>query len=208
MPGRNDVRVGARPTPLSSTSRCSRDAGHPRADTDRPRRRPHGEPVADRVLDERLQNQMRHERESSAWLDLQLHRQPLTEARTLDVEVRVEARELFVERHLVLPDALERQSKQRVQLPQHSLGCFGRLVRELRDRVQTVEQEVRLKLKTEELQLRASQLDLEHVRSDRAIAVLPMEVRAPTRRNDHRVRQNVDVQPIDVARQQRADVER
>ena len=48
-----------------------------------------------------------------------------------------------VEKHDgVLPHTLERQPKQRVKLPEHPLRGFWSLVRELRDRVQTVEQEV------------------------------------------------------------------
>jgi len=98
---------------------------------------------------------MGHERQPRARLDLELDGQPVTESRALDLEIRIEARELLIERHLVLPGALERQTKERVQLPQHSLCRVGRLVRQLRDRVETVEEEVRLKLQSEELELRA-----------------------------------------------------
>jgi len=62
-----------------------------------------------------------------------------------------------------------------MELPQHSLGCDWRLVRELRDRVQTVEQEVRLKLKTKKLELGARELHLEHVRANRSVTVLSMK---------------------------------
>ena len=181
---------------------------HPRADTDCPGCGPHGETMADRILDERLQNQMRHERESSTVVDLELHRQPFAEACALDVEIRIEARQLLLERHLVLAHTLERQPKQRVKLSEHSLGGFRSLVCELGDRVQTVEQEVRLELQPEELQLGAGQLDLEHVGPDRAIAVLRMEPDGPRDDDDHPIGENVDVQPIDIARQEAADVER
>ena len=67
--------------------------------------------MADRVLHERLQDQMRHEREASGGLHLETHCEPLAEARALNVEVRIEARELLVQRNLVLASPLERQSQ-------------------------------------------------------------------------------------------------
>src|SRR5688572_11960733 len=111
--------------------------------------------MTNRVLDERLQNQVRHERQPRPGLDLELDRQPLTESRTLDVEVRVEARELLLERDLILTGTFQGEAQQRVQLSQHPLGRAGCLVRELRDRVHAVEQKMRLELQPEELQLRA-----------------------------------------------------
>jgi hypothetical protein len=63
--------------------------------------------MADGVLHQRLQQQMGHASIQSLWRDVHHDRQPLLQARLLDLEVRLEKGELLTQSHLLRLFVLE-----------------------------------------------------------------------------------------------------
>src|SRR4051812_18904515 len=78
--------------------------------------------VTDRVLDERLQHEIRHERISRVGVDPEVDRQPILETDLLDLDVVREQLELLGERDLLLARAAERHAQQLTQSGYHTLG--------------------------------------------------------------------------------------
>jgi hypothetical protein len=95
----------------------------------------------------------------------------------------------------VLPASLQRPRQQRVQAPQHALRGVRRLVGQFLDDVQRVEQEVRLQLQFEEVQLRPGQLRLEDMRPQGPVEVPPVRGERPPRQDHGQVRKEVHVGP-------------
>ena len=78
--------------------------------------------VADGVLDERLQQQVRHQRVERLGIDLDRDAQPAAEPRLLDLEVLLQDVELVLERHLLRARRVERHAQQIAQLIDHHVG--------------------------------------------------------------------------------------
>ena len=117
--------------------------------------------VLDRVLDERLEDQVRHERVERLGLhveadDSRSAKRVCSIWRYLREEV-----ELGLERDLLLADVLERQAQQVAQAHQRAIGGLDVAVHQRRDGVERVEEEVRVELLLERLQLRFDQPRLE-----------------------------------------------
>ena len=125
--------------------------------------------VLDRVLDERLQQQVRHQRVERVGLDVEADDEAIGEARLLDLEVLCEEVELGLERDFLLAELLERQAQQVAQPHQRPVGGLDVAVHQRRDRVQRVEQEVRVQLLLQRLELRLDQPGLELRRAQRAV---------------------------------------
>ena len=81
-------------------------------------------------------------------------RQAVAEARALDVEVAVEELKLLPERHLLRGRRVERQAQEVAEPRDHLVGRVRVGVDERGDGVQGVEEEVRVELHLQSLQLR------------------------------------------------------
>ena len=80
--------------------------------------------------------------------------QPIAEAHPFDVEIGADDAQLLVERDERRRRAVERRAQQRGELPGHPLGAGRIVVHERGDRVQRVEQEVRLHARLDRGELR------------------------------------------------------
>ena len=96
-------------------------------------------------------------------------REPVAEAQAHDLDVALQEVELRLERHFLRADVLQRHAEQIAQRRDHRVGAAHVLVHQRRDRVQRVEQEVRLQLHAQHLQLRLREPRLELRRAQRAV---------------------------------------
>ena len=110
--------------------------------------------VLDRILNERLQDQAGHQRIRRTLVDVFLDDQAITEADLFDFEIQVQRMQLGPERDALHRIAVERVS-QKIAQPAHSLvrGLVGAVEDERRDGVERVEQEMRVQLVTQHLEL-------------------------------------------------------
>ena len=176
------------PRPIVSDAQPERVAVGLRFDRERARAHHRLEPVADGVLDERLQDQRRHQDVHRGDVDAILDPQPIAEVHLLDVEIRAQVFELLRELDFLDADLAQRDAQQIAQPLDHQVGLFRIAMDQRRDRVQRVEQEVRMQLLLQRLQLRFHQPRFETRRSHFARARLAVVVhrvlqtdRAPSR---------------------------
>ena len=94
-------------------------------------------------------------------IDVHADSQTILEARLFDLEILLQELELFLQRDLGLAAAVERDAQQIAQPADHPIGGLRIAVHQRRDRVQRVEQKVRMELRLERLQLRLDQPRLE-----------------------------------------------
>jgi hypothetical protein len=109
--------------------------------------------VLDAVLDERLESEPRDSHVSSGLVGVHLVAEAIAEPHAFYLEVVADDPQLIVdrdERRLMI----ERRSQQRRELARHLLGAARILVDQRRDRVERVEQEMRLHARLERRQLR------------------------------------------------------
>src|SRR6185295_7801256 len=118
------------------------------------------EPMADCILDERLENEAREQTVDGGVLDLVIDRQPIGESNSLNVEIRFDPDDLLAERDFI-GLLRERRPEDRDELTKHAIRRGWCFVRELRHRPERIEQEVRLKLRLEVVESRAAQRDFE-----------------------------------------------
>src|SRR5581483_8122392 len=109
---------------------------------------PHG------VLDERLEDQGRHDARAGGVVHLVGDAQPVAEARALDVEVGVDDLQLVRERDERAVLASEQVAEDLRQALDAALRTLGVDRDELRDRVQAVEEEMRVDLRAQGVELR------------------------------------------------------
>src|SRR5205807_4057 len=135
--------------------------------------------VSNRVLDQRLEEQVRDERDARVRGDVELHRESVLESDALDLEIVAEDLELAREGNLLFGDAVERRAQQLAQLGNHSLGgrCVG--MDERRDGVEGVEEEMWMQLKLETLELGAGEPPLELLALVRRAREAPRELFLP-----------------------------
>src|SRR5262249_41674287 len=136
-------------------------ADTPRADVNVVAAVPARDAVLDRVLDERLQDHPRHFAVERVGFDRHADSETILEARLFDVEVLLQELGLFLQRHLRLAAAIERDAEQIAQPADHSVGGIRIAVHERGNGVQRVEQEVRVQLRLERLEARLDDLRLE-----------------------------------------------
>ena len=127
------------------------------------------EAVLEGVLDEGLHDERRDEAAHRARLERVAHREPVAEPHLLDREVLLHEKELRLERQLGLGGRVEGQAQQLGEAREHEVRGFRVAVDEDTDRVKRVEEEVRLELHAQRLQLGECELALERD----ALAVLP-----------------------------------
>ena len=128
------------------------DAGD---DGDRPALLARRDGVLHRVLDERLQQQRGHERGFRPLVDVELEPQAVAEAQLLDAEVEIQRVELLAQRHFLHRVLVERVAQELGQPRDGEVGGAVLAVKhERRYRVQRVEEEMRVQLVAQHLELR------------------------------------------------------
>ncbi len=162
-------RVLRQPHPVVADFHAQLVALAPGRDVDVPGPALLGHAVLDRVLDERLQDEVGHERVERLGLHVEAHDQAIGEARLLDLEVLRQEVELRLERDFLLADVLERQPQQVAQPHERAIGGLDVAVHQRRDGVQRVEEEVRVELLLERLELGLDEPRLELRRAERPV---------------------------------------
>ena len=104
------------------------------------------EPVADRVLDHRLQDQRWDQHVKRRRINAVIDAQPRTKVHLLDVEIGTQVFHLFGKLHFLLADPAQRDAQQIAQAFDHQIGLVGIAMDERRDRVQRVEEEMWMQL--------------------------------------------------------------
>ena len=135
---------------------------------DASRPRPRRDAVTDGVLDERLQEQMRDARVEDGGIDVDRDAEPIAEARLLDRQIRLQDLDLLFDADFlrVRPEAHSQQVAQSID---HDVGRLDVAPHQARDRVQRVEQEVRLELPLQRLELRLGEARLQPLGVERAL---------------------------------------
>src|SRR4029453_4313365 len=123
-------------------------------------------------LDQRLQQQNWNAGLSQVVGHTSAHFQPVAEARPLNVEIARQQLELAVERDLLSGAELQSLPEQVAQARNHVVGLVGVVMHHLGDGIQRVEEEVRLQLHVEQLQLRFGKTCLEMLSLAAATVVL------------------------------------
>ena len=141
-----------------------------RGDEHATRRAARRQPMADRVLHQQLQHERRNTRRAQRVRHVEIHRQPL-EAQHLDLQVCIDEPELVLQRRLLTARDGERGAEERGECRDRGVGLRRVGVHEARDRVQRVEQEVRVQLKPERLQPRRRELRLQGRLKDGVVAL-------------------------------------
>jgi hypothetical protein len=111
--------------------------------------------VLDRVLHQRLKEEVRDRDRHRVGLNADLDGQAIAEADPHDVDIALEQGELVGERHLFDLPAFEGEAQQVAEPRDHVVGRVDVAVHQRRDPVQRVEQEVRLQLHAQRFELRA-----------------------------------------------------
>src|SRR5207253_1116443 len=112
--------------------------------------------------DQRLEQQRRQSRADRLGLDPEVRPKPVLEPHLLDFEVKLQRLDFLRQRHLGGRLIGQRVAKERRQSREHRVRALGLLEQHQgRDRIQRVEQEVRVELIAQHRQLRAGGLPLE-----------------------------------------------
>ena len=120
--------------------------------------------VLDRVLDERLEQHRRHLRMGQAAVGVDGELQPPAEPRLLDVEIGAREGKLLIERRPLLVGSPQRVAEHFGELLDRRVGSRRIGVNERRNRVERVEQEMRIDLRAQRLELRAARLQPQFLR--------------------------------------------
>ena len=121
-----------------------------------------GDPVLQRVFDERLEQKGRHQDLVAGRVEVVVHVEAIGEAVLLQVDVPSGEIDFSAERDDVLAGAIERGPHQLAEPEQHVQRLLAAAAADQRgDRIERVEQEVRLNLQPERLELRPRQLRLQ-----------------------------------------------
>src|SRR5690606_5001493 len=115
---------------------------------------PRADAVLDGIFDERLKNKVGHERVQRVGLDLEHYGQTVTESGLFDLQVLGQEIQLFLQRDFLDADHPEGDAEQVAEAGDHGVGRLDIAVHERRDRVERIEEEVRLQLPLERLEPR------------------------------------------------------
>src|SRR5438034_10675387 len=116
--------------------------------------------MPDRVFYDRLQDQIRHSRVERLRINVHVHGEPVMKTHVLDLEITPEEFELLLKRHLLRPRVFKRKPQEVAEPSQHLIGRVHVFVKQRRNRVERVEQKVRVKLHLQRLKLGLGDLQL------------------------------------------------
>ena len=115
--------------------------------------------IFDRIFDQRLQQQRRQPRADRLGFDPEMRPQPVLEAHFLDFEVELQRLDFLRQRDLGGRLVGQRVAQEGRQPREHRIGPLGLLQQhQRRDRIQRVEQEMRVELVAQHRQLRRRRL--------------------------------------------------
>src|SRR5262249_35852320 len=120
-----------------------------------------GHPVLQRVLDERLKDEIRHEGVARSVVDAQRYLEPSLKANLHDVALPLEQLQFPLERPLLLRRWLQRVTQELAQPSDHPSNAFRIAIDETRDGVKRVEEEMRVELRSQDSELGFGQTSLE-----------------------------------------------
>src|SRR6185436_7938604 len=101
-----------------------------------------------------------------------------------DLEILAEEVELVLQRDVLRADAIERQAQQIAESLEHRISGFGIAMHQRRDRVQRVEQKVRMQLTLQCLQVGFGKPRAQLRRGQLALLRLAMEIQCVTEADD------------------------
>ena len=157
------------PGPVSETVIITRSPDASRLDRDVGAFLLRRDRIFDRILDQRLEQQRRQPRLAGGGIDVEMRPQPLLEAHLLDLEIELQRLDLLRDRDLAGRLVDQRVAQEGRQPRQHRVGAVGLLQQHQgRDRIQRVEQEVRVELVAQHRQLRARSPDARAVAAGRS----------------------------------------
>ena len=125
-------------------------------------------------------------------------RLPMTHSMQLDVAL--EHRQLVLEPNLVIGGRVDRESQQIRQADDHRVRGVGVAVDELGDRVQRVEEKVRVQLRPERVEARGGQLRVETQRLHVPMSETAIQQHRVERRDERRIREQVRREPVEIRR--------
>src|SRR2546423_1832996 len=150
--------------------------------------------MLDRVFDQRLQDQVGHASVERLRIDLHLDGQAISKACLLDQQITFEHLQLLLERYFLHADVLQREPQQVAQARDQAVGLLDIPVHERRDGMQSVEQEMRVKLHLEHLQLRLRQPRFQLRCQQLSLAILAIVVESMLDAEDHPVGQKAQME--------------
>ena len=113
--------------------------------------------MTDRIFDQRLEDHRRDEGIEQRLFNFLLHGKAVCESQELDLKIAVNKEQLFAQRDFLDAGAIERQPHEFAQAGNHGRRLFRIVPDEHRNAVQSIEKEVRLDLRFENLELRLGQ---------------------------------------------------
>src|SRR3984885_4872470 len=119
------------------------------------------EAVANRLLGQRLQNEIGNQQIERRRVDGAPYFEPVREANLFDIEILVEVFHLPFEPNLLDSGAIEGEAQEIAEARNHAVRCLHITIHERGDSVQRVEQEMRLQLHLEHFELRHRQFGFE-----------------------------------------------
>ena len=132
--------------------------------------------MADGVLDERLQKEVGHGGTRHLRVDAHPHVEPVGEPHELELDVAIDEHQLALERDLLFVGVLERQPQQVAELLDHQPRLARRAFDVGGNRIQRVEQEMRIELRAQRREPRLGQRPLQIGRADLAILQIVLVV--------------------------------
>src|SRR5581483_4690242 len=120
--------------------------------------------------------------------DIDADGEPLLKADLLDLQVAPHILQLLGQRHFLFELAIEREAEKLAEARQHRVRRLDIAVHQRGDRIERIEEEVRLELHPQRLQLRARQLARQLSAAQLAIAALHVEVERQPGEENHPVR--------------------
>src|SRR5262249_28489115 len=116
--------------------------------------------MPDRILDDRLQNQVRYSSIKGLRVDMHINGQTVLEAHPLDFQIAPQKLQFLLKCDALRPGILQRQPKKITEPCQHLIRRVHIFIKQRGNRVQSVKQKVRMKLHFERLQLSLGDLQL------------------------------------------------
>src|ERR671939_594625 len=133
-----------------------------------------GDGVADGVLDDGLQDEVRDAHVERFGVNLDARREAVLKTYPLDLQVTMQELHLLIQRDLLRAGVLQRQAQEVAEARDHRAGRLSVLVEQGRDGVERVEEEVRVELHLQSLKLRLRELCLKLRGAQLALAVAPV----------------------------------
>ena len=152
--------------------------------------------MPDGVLDERLQDQGRHQDVVESGFDVQLHGEPVLKTHLFDLQIAFEEGEFLAQRHFLGVGLFQADAQQFAEPGYDPVGILWILMDQGGDDMERVKQEVRVQLHAQHLQSRPHQFGGQSRGLRFALAIPPIIVPPEMRQHDHPIDDHGDVTVI------------